>query len=62
MVLEAFGGHLRLCYAEPFKYRYGLTIEHILPQEWRAHWPLVPGDTERGDRKNALMHTMGNLT
>ena len=32
------------------------------PQGWTAHWPLATGDTERGDRRNALMHTLGNLT
>ena len=34
----------------------------MLPQQWGEHWPLVPGDTERADRRNALMHTLGNLT
>lgn len=62
MVLEAFELHLRSGYAEPFKDGEELTIEHILPQEWTEHWPLEPSDTERADRRNALMHTLGNLT
>lgn len=39
-----------------------LTIEHVLPQEWTEHWPLAPSNTERADGRNALMHTLGNLT
>ena len=62
MVLEAFELYLRSSYAERFKGGEELTIEHVLPQQWGEHWPLVPGDTERADRRNALMHTLGNLT
>ncbi|MFF9489211.1 DUF262 domain-containing protein [Streptomyces sp. NPDC014676] len=43
-----------------------LTIEHLLPQSWEAHWPL-PDDAGRGSveahqRREALVHTLGNLT
>ncbi|MFI1392655.1 HNH endonuclease family protein [Streptomyces griseoaurantiacus] len=43
-----------------------LTIEHLLPQSWEAHWPL-PEDDGRGSveahqRREALVHTLGNLT
>jgi hypothetical protein len=41
-----------------------LTIEHVLPQAWEAHWPLpdgVPVD-EATKRREALLHTVGNLT
>ncbi len=62
MALEAFELRLRSSYAERFKGGEELTIEHVLPQEWAEHWPLAPGDTERADRRNALMHTLGNLT
>ena len=62
MVLESFELHLRSNYAELFKGGEDLTIEHLLPQQWTEHWPLAPGDTERADRRNALMHTFGNLT
>jgi len=37
-----------------------LQIEHILPQEWKAHWPLVGGETE-ATREDSL-HRIGNLT
>ena len=62
MVLEAFELHLRSSYAERFKGGNELTIEHVLPQAWTEHWPLAPEDIERADRRNALMHTLGNLT
>jgi len=62
MVLEAFELHLRSKFAEPFRGGRDLTIEHLLPQRWPRHWPLGRDDTERADRRNALMHTLGNLT
>lgn len=43
-----------------------LTIEHLLPQSWEAHWPLPdePGreTVEAHQRREALVHTLGNLT
>lgn len=62
MVLEAFELHLRPKFTEPFKGGEDLTIEHLLPQKWPEHWLLGGDDTERADRRNALMHTLGNLT
>ena len=62
MLLEAFEPHLRSSHAEKFTGGDELTIEHVLPQDWTEHWPLVAEDTERADRRNALMHTLGNLT
>ncbi|MGI5397754.1 DUF262 domain-containing protein [Streptomyces sp. CA-251251] len=43
-----------------------LTIEHLLPQSWEAHWPLSDdaghGTVEAHQRREALVHTLGNLT
>lgn len=41
-----------------------LTIEHIMPQSWEAHWPLPENiDRSEGDNtRNQLIHTIGNLT
>ena len=41
-----------------------LTIEHILPQSWEAHWPLPENDDEENarNRRNQLVHSIGNLT
>lgn len=44
-----------------------LTLEHVLPQNWTANWPLPTGDEgtkeqELTSRRNHLIHTIGNLT
>lgn len=56
-----------------------LTVEHIMPQQWREYWPLPNGDqgapldelwnAPPGDaridatrRRDAVVHTIGNLT
>src|SRR6266511_1891741 len=40
-----------------------LEIEHVMPQQWRHHWPEeVPGDRERAARRDHLVNTIGNLT
>lgn len=47
----------------------GLTIEHVMPQKWQAHWGLQlddPDDAlenqEKSSERDALIHTLGNLT
>ena len=41
-----------------------LTIEHVLPQSWETHWPLANNvdEEEERQRRNTLVHTIGNLT
>ncbi len=47
----------------------GLTIEHVLPQEWADYWP-VPADVaadpvqkiEFSQARHSILHTLGNLT
>ena len=53
-----------------------LEIEHVLPQTWHEHWPLPDGskappdlthglsEEQRGmvERRQAAIHTLGNLT
>jgi hypothetical protein len=44
----------------------GLTIEHALPQGWRANWPVAPAEgvhleTAQQER-DAHVHLVGNLT
>ncbi|MDX3613521.1 DUF262 domain-containing protein [Streptomyces europaeiscabiei] len=43
-----------------------LTIEHLLPQAWEEHWPLPEGggggSVEAHERRQSLLHTVGNLT
>lgn len=64
MILEA----LELCLytekTELTRFTKKLTIEHLLPQSWFSHWPL-PGandEKEERNRRNSLVHTLGNLT
>ena len=41
-----------------------LHIEHLLPQAWQQHWPLI-GEGEPEDEtvnRNNILHTIGNLT
>lgn len=67
MILEAMDTHQQDAKAEDVKYadyREKLTIEHLLPQNWREHWPLpagVPAD-EAAERRERALHTFGNLT
>ena len=65
LVLEAIEERLRMDpLAEGEKAPRNLTIEHVLPQSWGEHWPL-PGETdeqEERDKRNQLIHTIGNLT
>ena len=69
MVLEAIEDHLRSAKTEDdhVSREKKLTIEHILPQGWMKHWGIPPtGDEDRDaeavDRRNSLLHTLGNLT
>jgi hypothetical protein len=36
-----------------------LTIEHVMPQQWREHWPIDGGDE---DTRDAKVQLLGNLT
>lgn len=45
----------------------GLTLEHVMPQEWRGNWPLGEGvdggdATERATARDMILHRLGNLT
>ena len=44
--------------------RGSLTIEHVMPQAWKEHWPLGPA-TDRVQAeldRERLLHSLGNLT
>jgi hypothetical protein len=64
MLLEALELALFTDLTEKLEIKSGLTIEHLLPQHWYAYWPLPPGmtRTEAEERREMLLHTMGNLT
>ena len=50
--------------AEETEVPKNLTIEHVLPQSWEAHWPLPTNldEQEARQERNLLLHTIGNLT
>ncbi|KPG01222.1 hypothetical protein IP86_04985 [Rhodopseudomonas sp. AAP120] len=60
LLLEAMEEALRTEFAEETGAPRNLTIEHVMPQGWREHWPLsVDGSAEQRDR---IVQTIGNLT
>jgi hypothetical protein len=65
LVLEGIEGALRTSKAEEQTVPHNLTIEHVMPQAWRAHWPAPAG--EAGPElaaldRDRLVRTIGNLT
>lgn len=67
MVLEAIEQWMRAeaGFADSSLAPTGLSIEHVLPQKWEAHWPKPQGgsaDETANQRRTRLIHTIGNLT
>ena len=64
MVLEALEEASSSGLTEKVVLPHDLTIEHVLPQEWGAHWPLAVADDPvmARARRDAAKHTLGNLT
>ena len=65
LVLRRIEKQLRGPLTEETQVPSNLTIEHAMPQEWGAHWPLPPEtDTpeEAKAERDRLIHTIGNLT
>ena len=64
-ILEALEAHLVGKHA-PVTLKQGLTIEHIMPQNWRRHWPIVmkteEAQQEAESRRDLIIHSIGNLT
>jgi hypothetical protein len=75
-ILEALDGYAHTSKSEVQPLPSGLTIEHVMPQAWAAHWPLDkcvsinPNTGERDPikeqkaqlRRDRLINTLGNLT
>ncbi len=67
MIIQALDDALRTSKSEAIVLSGDLTVEHLLPQEWEAHYPL-PGDLPLDEdetaeqRRQRLMNTVGNLT
>jgi len=65
MLLEAFECALRTGKTEKVTIDEKLTLEHLMPQDWTKHWPLLSGkdgDEEARGARDRLIHTFGNLT
>ena len=65
LVLEGIEEALRTQGAEQQSAPQNLTIEHIMPQGWRTHWP-IPDQIEdiatAALERDRDIHTIGNLT
>ena len=65
LVLEGIEDELRTVKSESQASPRDMTIEHILPQQWRQHWTL-PADLEdkidAAGNRDRLLHSIGNLT
>jgi hypothetical protein len=63
MILEALNDSMQSAFGENLILRDKLTIEHMMPQEWKENWPLPPEATNKDhENRNRLIHTIGNLT
>ena len=64
MILEALEAGLHSGKTERIKIDRKLTIEHLLPRDWEAHWPLPPGTNQElmEDAREAAIHVVGNLS
>ncbi len=63
MLLLALNQQMRSNKTEEVKYKK-LQIEHLLPRSWQKYYPLPPevDETLAVDRRNSIIHTVGNLT
>ena len=63
MILLAIEAAKRDAKAESITIDGRLTIEHVLPQSWKKHWPLPAGDEQTTSQaREEVLHDFGNLT
>jgi hypothetical protein len=62
IIFEAIEMSLRTPKTEEEQVQKRLTVEHIMPRAWRANWPLPDESVEAEERRESLIHTIGNLT
>jgi hypothetical protein len=62
MVLQVLELQLRTAKSEKVTLPGKLTIEHLMPQAWEQYWPLPKQTPDTEDERDALIHTIGNLT
>ncbi|GAB4005063.1 GmrSD restriction endonuclease domain-containing protein [Nocardioides ultimimeridianus] len=61
MILEALEDAARTELGEGQPAPRNLTIEHVMPQGWREYWDDA-ADPTRAERRDELIHTLGNLS
>lgn len=68
-ILVALNSAFETSKSEVISLPTGLTIEHVLPKNWEAHWPLEldePTDVEKKllatNSRNEILDSFGNLT
>jgi hypothetical protein len=63
MLLEALDQEYPIGYGEHYVLKEKLTVEHLLPQEWKPKWPLPEDATaDQIALRDQMLHTIGNLT
>ena len=68
IILERIERSMITSRQEGVRFDHELTIEHVMPEEWREHW-TAPTGTTGGERsrdleelRDVLLHSFGNLT
>jgi hypothetical protein len=60
-LLEAIEHDLRRTgFTEQLVGNGGLTVEHVMPQSWKTHWPLE--NNQSAEIRDEMLQTIGNLT
>jgi uncharacterized protein with ParB-like and HNH nuclease domain len=64
MILEALDDSMQSDKSEKIEIKEKLTIEHLMPQEWKQNWPPPSGVSleEAAEERDRIIHTIGNLT
>jgi hypothetical protein len=64
MILRTIEETIRPAKAEAVSLHGKLTVEHVMPQEWRKHWEMPGGDNSEAasESRDAHVHDFGNLT
>ncbi len=62
MLLEAAETRLHTSKTESVPLPSKLSIEHVIPQNWKETWPLNSSDEEVLKRREKAIHRLGNLT
>lgn len=62
MILEALEPVLSSAKAEDIDVNEVLTIEHLMPQSWKEHYPLPEDGSVAEFTRDNMLHTFGNLT